>query len=34
MRLSFDSGYKGRYLMHCHKLEHEDVGMMLNFEVV
>ena len=24
----------GRYLMHCHKLEHEDAGMMLNFEVV
>jgi FtsP/CotA-like multicopper oxidase with cupredoxin domain len=26
--------YKGVYLMHCHKLEHEDIGMMLNFEVV
>ena len=26
--------YKGIYLMHCHKLEHEDMGMMLNFEVV
>lgn len=26
--------YKGRYLMHCHKLEHEDSGMMANFEVV
>ncbi|WP_404382145.1 multicopper oxidase domain-containing protein [Knoellia locipacati] len=25
---------KGRYLMHCHKLEHEDAGMMLNFQVV
>ena len=25
---------RGRYLMHCHKLEHEDAGMMLNFEVV
>jgi FtsP/CotA-like multicopper oxidase with cupredoxin domain len=24
----------GRYLMHCHKLEHEDAGMMLNFQVV
>ncbi|HSM37119.1 MAG TPA: multicopper oxidase domain-containing protein, partial [Longimicrobiales bacterium] len=21
------------YLMHCHKLEHEDMGMMLNFAV-
>ena len=26
--------YQGIYLMHCHKLEHEDMGMMLNFEVV
>ncbi len=24
----------GVYLMHCHKLEHEDNGMMSNFEVV
>ncbi|GAA5166067.1 multicopper oxidase family protein [Ornithinimicrobium tianjinense] len=24
----------GRYLIHCHKLEHEDAGMMLDFEVV
>jgi blue copper oxidase len=23
----------GRYLMHCHKLEHEDAGMMINFVV-
>ena len=34
VRLSFDSGYTGRYLLHCHKLEHEDAGMMLNFRVV
>lgn len=27
-------GYRGRYLMHCHKLEHEDMGMMSSFEVV
>jgi FtsP/CotA-like multicopper oxidase with cupredoxin domain len=27
-------GYRGRYLLHCHNLEHEDHGMMLNFEVV
>lgn len=27
-------GYRGRYLLHCHKLEHEDMGMMSNFEVV
>jgi blue copper oxidase len=25
--------YKGIYVMHCHKLEHEDNGMMMNFEV-
>jgi blue copper oxidase len=28
----FDA-FKGRYLMHCHQLEHEDSGMMMNFEV-
>jgi blue copper oxidase len=27
-------GYKGLYVMHCHKLEHEDMGMMSNFEVI
>jgi blue copper oxidase len=27
-------GYRGRYLLHCHQLEHEDRGMMQNFEVV
>jgi FtsP/CotA-like multicopper oxidase with cupredoxin domain len=26
--------YRGLYLLHCHKLEHEDMGMMANFEVV
>ncbi|MDW7728042.1 MAG: multicopper oxidase domain-containing protein [Candidatus Methanoperedens sp.] len=25
---------KGLYLIHCHRLEHEDKGMMSNFEVV
>jgi FtsP/CotA-like multicopper oxidase with cupredoxin domain len=30
--IRFDS-YAGVYLLHCHKLEHEDAGMMLNFEV-
>ncbi len=29
----FDA-FKGVYLMHCHKLEHEDMGMMANFEVI
>lgn len=26
--------YRGRYVMHCHRLEHEDAGMMMNFVVV
>jgi FtsP/CotA-like multicopper oxidase with cupredoxin domain len=26
--------YRGLYLLHCHNLEHEDAGMMMNFEVV
>ena len=30
--IRFDA-YKGVYVMHCHKLEHEDNGMMMNFEV-
>jgi spore coat protein A, manganese oxidase len=29
----FDS-YKGKYVFHCHNLEHEDMMMMANFEVV
>jgi FtsP/CotA-like multicopper oxidase with cupredoxin domain len=31
--IRFD-GYRGIYLLHCHKLEHEDMGMMSNFQVV
>jgi FtsP/CotA-like multicopper oxidase with cupredoxin domain len=31
--LRFD-GYRGVYLFHCHNLEHEDGGMMRNFEIV
>ena len=27
-------GYLGRYVFHCHNLEHEDMMMMANFEVV
>jgi len=27
------ASYKGLYLIHCHNLEHEDAGMMLNFAV-
>ena len=26
-------GYRGRYVFHCHNPEHEDMGMMANFEV-
>lgn len=28
------SDYRGRYLFHCHFLEHEDDGMMVNIDVV
>jgi FtsP/CotA-like multicopper oxidase with cupredoxin domain len=28
------TAYRGEFLLHCHKLEHEDNGMMSNFEVV
>ncbi len=31
--VKFDE-YAGEYLMHCHNLEHEDMGMMANFLVV
>ncbi len=31
--IRFDA-FRGIYLLHCHKLEHEDNGMMSNFEVV
>ena len=30
--LRFD-GYRGKYVFHCHNLEHEDRMMMANFEV-
>ena len=26
--------YAGLYVLHCHNLEHEDAGMMLNLDVV
>lgn len=29
----FDS-YRGRFLMHCHNMVHEDMGMMLNYAIV
>lgn len=28
------SSHRGRFLMHCHNLEHEDHGMMMNFAIV
>jgi spore coat protein A len=28
------SGYRGKYVFHCHNLEHEDMAMMANMEVV
>ena len=31
--MRFD-GYRGKYVMHCHNLEHEDSAMMANFQVV
>lgn len=31
--VKFD-GYKGKYVFHCHNLEHEDMMMMANFQVV
>ncbi|MHA7246847.1 multicopper oxidase family protein [Arthrobacter tecti] len=30
--IRFD-GYRGKYVLHCHNLEHEDMMMMANFEV-
>ena len=28
------SGYRGRYMLHCHNLEHEDMAMMANFDII
>jgi spore coat protein A, manganese oxidase len=28
------TGYRGRYVFHCHNLEHEDMSMMGNIEVI
>ena len=27
-------GYKGRYMLHCHHLQHEDYAMMTSFQTV
>jgi len=32
LAVRFDA-YRGLFLIHCHNLEHEDMGMMLNFQV-
>ncbi len=32
--ITFDAGYEGRYVLHCHNLEHEDMMMMASFDVV
>jgi spore coat protein A len=32
LAVRFD-GYHGKYVFHCHNLEHEDMMMMANFEV-
>ncbi|MDO5633822.1 MAG: multicopper oxidase domain-containing protein [Micrococcus sp.] len=31
--IRFD-GHRGKYVFHCHNLEHEDMMMMANFEVI
>jgi spore coat protein A len=28
------AGYRGKYMLHCHNLEHEDMAMMANFDIV
>ena len=28
------TGFRGKYMLHCHNLEHEDMAMMANFTVV
>jgi len=28
------SNHRGKYVVHCHMLEHEDHGLMSQFEVV
>jgi spore coat protein A, manganese oxidase len=27
-------GFRGKYVFHCHNLEHEDMMVMANFEVI
>jgi spore coat protein A len=32
--LAHFDGFRGRYMMHCHNLEHEDMAMMAKLDVV
>lgn len=34
LRIALNFAIQGRYVLHCHNLEHEDDGMMLNFNVI
>jgi len=36
VNVDFSHGFEGEqlYMLHCHTLEHEDAGMMLNYKVV
>lgn len=34
IRMAVEFRYAGIFLLHCHNLEHEDAGMMSNFEVL
>jgi len=33
-KLEYFEDFTGIYVYHCHSLEHEDMGMMRNYEVV
>ena len=34
IRMHFDPNFTGKFVMHCHILTHEDVGMMQALEVI
>jgi FtsP/CotA-like multicopper oxidase with cupredoxin domain len=31
---AYSGEYDGQYVMHCHQLEHDSMGMMTNFKVI
>jgi plastocyanin len=33
-KLEYFEDFTGEYVYHCHNLEHEDMGMMRNYEVI